>query len=87
MNHTLWVELLVGALGIGVTITLALMRIIFVNLNRKMDNLENKVDNVENKINDRLRTLQHEDRDIRATIDGWGKILIEVVSKINSGKR
>ena len=63
MDHSVWIEMLTVVIGLGVTVTLALLRIIFLNLNKK-------IDNIEAKMNDRLRTLQHEDRDIRSTIDG-----------------
>ncbi len=80
MDLSLWVDILTVIVGLGVTITLALIRILFINLNKKIDNLENKM-------NDRLRTLQHEDRDIRSTVDGWGKILLQILAQFNSNNR
>ena len=58
----------------GVAVTLFLMRIIFLNLTARIDRFENKVD-------DRLRTLTHEDRDIRTQIASVTKLLIQVMNK------
>ncbi len=68
--------------GIFVTIG-ALLAFIFTWFRRRMDKIENdieaKINGLGLRIDDRLRTLTHEDRDIRTQISGLMTLFLETI--------
>lgn len=84
-----WVTIILGILGLGITITLTLVGIIFSWLKGRIDKNEDKIDKqmsqLRAEILDRLRTLSHEDREQRSMIDGLTKIIIGAIRKGKKG--
>lgn len=72
MSFELFASIFLGALGLGVTITAALVRIIYNQLNCRLDRMEDH-------IHDCLRTHTHEIRQIKTdmlgikTLEKWKK--------------
>ena len=81
MPQDSWVSVILGLLGIGITVTLSLLGIIFSWLKGRIDKNEEKFErgiaDLEKKILERLRSLGHEDREIRAMLDGLKTLFIE----------
>ena len=67
-----------GILSIGLTITIALLRILYSSLLSRIDRLEEIIEA-------RLRTLVHEDRDIRNQIQGITKLFFQALNGRNKG--
>lgn len=70
MDFNTWISLILGILGMGLGLVTVLMRIIYSSLQNRIDKLEANIDN-------RLRTLTHEDRDIRNQIQGVTKLFFQ----------
>jgi len=89
MENANWVNLVVSVIVIGVTITVALIGIIFRILNSKQEAatklMVDKLDSVEQKIELRLRTLGHEDRDIRTQLTSVSTLVIQALGQLKNG--
>lgn len=85
MKDASWISIVLGILGFGLTITLTLIGIIFSWLKARIDKNEEKADKdvreLRQHTQDRLRTLGHEDREIRGNVDDLHKIFTEYVAK------
>ena len=79
-----WISIVLGLLGFGLTITITLIGIIFSWLKARIDRNEEKADKdireFRQHMQDRLRTLGHEDREIRGNIDDLHQIFIEYIA-------
>ena len=81
MDHDNWLQILLGLLGLGITVTLTLMGIIFSWLKSRIDKNEQKsyedISALSDYVNTRLRSLGHEDREIRGMIENLWKVLLD----------
>ena len=73
MTFEIWISILMGILGIGLTITIALLRVLYFSLLSRINRLEEMIET-------RLRTLIHEDRDIRNQIQGITKLFFQALN-------
>ena len=84
------IDIILGLLSAGVTITLFLLGVIFSwvrnRIIRNEDKMESKISELRNEIFERLRMLTHEDRDIRTQISGVYKLLTEQMQQVNKRK-
>lgn len=78
MTFEIWISIVMGILSIGLTITIALLRILYSSLLSRIDRLEEIIEA-------RLRTLVHEDRDIRNQIQGITKLFFQALNGRNKG--
>ncbi len=80
MDNENWVQIVLGLLGIGLSITLTLIGILFSWLKGRQDRneerTEREISELRAQINERLRTLGHEDRDIRGQLNGLKDMLL-----------
>ena len=86
MNNEAFLEIIVAILSAGLTITLTLLGILFSWLKTRIDKneeqCEKQLSEFKNYVATRLRTLGHEDRDIRNKIDGiWQLFLSNELNK------
>jgi hypothetical protein len=76
-----WESIILGLLGFGLSITLTLIGIIFSWLKARIDKNEEKaakeLSEFKHQMLERLRTLGHEDRDIRTQINGIWQIFVQ----------
>lgn len=91
MNNEAFLEIIVAVLGAGLTITLTLLGLLFSWLKARIDkneeNCEKNLSEFKHYVDNRLRTLGHEDRDIRNKIDGiWQLFLADALQK-DKGKK
>ena len=77
MTWEIILSVISGILGVGLAITMTLIRIIY-------NSLTSRIDRLEQQLQDRLRTLGHEDRDIRSQIQGLSQLLIQAVKHNDS---
>lgn len=81
MNHENWVQIVLGLLGVGLSITLTLLGILFSWLKGRMDRIEETtLENMRTHAQqneDRFRSVYHELRDLRSQIDGLMKLLLQ----------
>lgn len=81
MDSDNWLQVVLGLLGLGITITLTLIGIIFSWMRARIEKNEERFDRsiaeLRHQTLERLRSLGHEDRDIRAQIDGLTKLFID----------
>ena len=89
MNDDRWLQIILALLGLGLTITVTLLGILFTWLKSRIDkneeNFNREMSEFRQNMNDRLRSLGHEDRDIRSTIEGMWKEFLRVVRKGKDG--
>ena len=89
MDHDNWLQILLGLLGLGITVTLTLMGIIFSWLKSRIDKNEQKTTDDLNAlseyVNTRLRSMGHEDREIRGMIENLWKLMLEDVRSRKKG--
>jgi len=82
-----WLELIVTLLTAGLAVTVSLVGIIFSWLRARIDKNEERfaaeVSELRQQLLDRMRSLGHEDRDIRAKIDGIYHLFVK--DKIRKG--
>ena len=83
MDSDNWVQVVLGLLGLGITITLTLIGIIFSWIRARIEKNEERfsrdMSELRQQMLERLRTLGHEDREIRSQIDGLMKLFIDDV--------
>jgi len=81
MDNDNWLQIVLGLLGLGLSVTLTLIGIIFswlkTRIDRNEEKLEKELSELRQQMLDRLRTLGHEDRDIRTKIDGIWQLFIQ----------
>lgn len=80
-----WVSVVLGVLGFGITITITLLGIIFSWLKARIDKNEERIDkdirDLRQQMLDRLRTLGHEDREMKGNIDDLHKMIIDYIAR------
>ena len=91
MNDDRWLQIILALLGLGFTITVTLLGILFTWLKARIDRneetIKTEMSEFRQTMNDRLRSLGHEDRDIRTKIEGiWKLFLEDVRNRKNGGK-
>ena len=83
MDNDNWLQVILGLLGLGLTVTLTLIGIIFswirARIEKNEERFERNMSELRQQTLERLRSLGHEDRDIRAQIDGLMKLFIDDV--------
>lgn len=72
MTFEIWISVVMGILGIGLTVTIALLRVLYSSLLSRINRLEETIET-------RFRTLIHEDRDIRNQIQGMTKLFFQAL--------
>lgn len=81
MDNDNWLQVILGLLGLGITVTLTLVGIIFswirARIEKNEERFERNMSELRQQTLERLRSLGHEDRDIRSQIDGLMKLFIE----------
>lgn len=81
MDNDNWLQIVLGLLGLGLSVTLTLIGIIFswlkTRIDRNEEKLEKELSELRQQMLDRLRTLGHEDREIRTKIDGIWQLFIQ----------
>lgn len=86
MTGANWLSIVLGLLGFGLSISLTMLGIIFSFLKSRIDKNEeiirDEIRELDRNVQERLRSLGHEDRDIRGTIDGLHKIVIQALTEI-----
>lgn len=73
MTFEIWISVLMGVLGLGLTVTIALLKSLYASL-------QSRIDRLEEHMTGRLRTLVHEDRDIRSQMNGLVKLFFEALN-------
>lgn len=80
-----WVSVVLGVLGFGITVTITLLGIIFSWLKARIDKNEERIDkdirDLRQQMLDRLRTLGHEDREMKGNIDDLHKMIIDYIAR------
>ena len=79
MTFEIWISIVMGILSLGLTVTIALLRVLYSSLLSRIDRLEEIIEA-------RLRTLVHEDRDIRNQIQGITKLFFQALNGRNKGE-
>ena len=83
MDNDNWLQVILGLLGLGLTVTLTLIGIIFswirARIEKNEERFERNMSELRQQTLERLRSLGHEDRDIRSQIDGLMKLFIDDV--------
>jgi len=81
MDNDKWLQVVLGLLGLGLSVTLTLLGILFSWLKARIDKNEEKsardLSEFKAQMLERLRTLGHEDRDIRSKIDGIWQLFVQ----------
>lgn len=71
-----WISVLMGVLGLGLAVTLALLKIIYSSISARISRIEEAIEI-------RLRTLIHEDREIRSQMQGLTQLFFEALRHID----
>ena len=74
-----WVSIFMGILGLGLTVTLALFKILYSSISARISRIEQMLET-------RLRTLIHEDREIRSQMQGLTQLFFESLKNNNQTK-
>lgn len=70
------ISILMGVLGLGLAITLALLKIIYSSISARISRIEEAIEI-------RLRTLIHEDRETRSHMQGLTQLFFEALRHID----
>lgn len=85
MDDGRWVSVILGIMGVGISVTLTLIGIIFSWLKGRIDKNEERIDKEIRELRqqtlDRLRSLGHEDREQKGNIDMLHKLIIEQLAR------